>query len=80
MKSKKKKKIDFRGRVRWKTERAREEAWDEYAGNDAQLFTAATVQKQPDTIWVLCSANDLFPPTDDMPAYLPPHSSPDDTN
>ena len=22
----------------------------------------------------------FFPPTDDMPPYLPPHSSPDDTN
>lgn len=22
----------------------------------------------------------LFPPTDDMPPYFPPHSSPDDTN
>jgi len=60
--------------------RARKEALDEYAGNDVQLLTAATVHEQPGTVWVLCSANDLFSPTDDMPAYLPPHSSPDDIN
>jgi len=74
------KQIDFRGRVRRKMERARKEARDEYVGNDVELLTVATVHEQPRSVWVLYSANDLFPPTDDMPAYLSPHSSPDDTH